>query len=362
MCALMLCLACLQPALFGQQPVAVASERGLPDAPDAAAGGTTTEGSAAPVGTASIAGTVLDSNGAVVEGANVELEGASGRAKQVVVSGSDGQFAFGSLHAGRFKVRVTGKGWGTYTSPEIELHSGDFYLVPNVVLPVATAVTDVTVVGDKEELAEEQVQIAIQQRVLGVFPNFYSSYDWHAPPMMAKQKFQLALRSLIDPVTFLGVGAVAGAEQINNNFPGYGGGAQGYGKRFGAAYADTVTGDMLGKAILPSLFHQDPRYFYRGTGSTGSRLWYALSSGVMTRSDSGRWEPNYSFILGSFGSGAISNLYYPAGSRGTSLIVANGLVGIAEHAGTNVVREFILKRFTSRAKGSADIQPTGGQS
>lgn len=307
--------------------------------------------------TASITGTVEDSNGAVVEGARVELDDNSGSVRRVVESGADGQFLFRGLPSGTFKVTVTGKGWGTFVSPEIPLRDDDFRIVPNVILPVSTAVTNVTVVGDKQELSVEQEQIAIQQRVLGVFPNFYSSYDWNAPPMMAKQKFQLVFRSLIDPVTFLGVGAVAGAEQFNNNFPGYGGGVQGYAKRFGAAYANDVTSDLLGKAVFPSLFHQDPRYFYKGNGSSMSRLTYALSASVMTRSDSGRWVPNYSYVLSSFASGGISNLYYPEGSRGASLVWENGLVDIAAHAGTNVVREFVLKRFSSRARGAPDTQP-----
>lgn len=345
-------------ALCAQDPHAAASSLPFPDAPDATTAETTsTSSSAARKATASITGTVEDPNGAVVEDARVELEDSSGTVKRVVQSEADGQFLFRGLPSGTFKVTVTGKGWGTFVSPAIQLHDDDFRIVTGVILPVSTTVTNVTVVGDKNELSIEQEQIAIQQRVLGVFPNFYSSYDWNAPPMVGKQKFQLVFRSLVDPVTFLGVAAVAGAEQYNNSFPGYGGGVQGYAKRFGAAYANGATSDLLGKALLPTLFHQDPRYFYKGTGSKTSRLTYALSAAVMTRSDSGRWEPNYSYVLSSFASGAISNLYYPNGSRGASLVVENGLIDIAAHAGTNVVREFVLKRFSSRAKGAPDTQP-----
>ena len=323
----------------------------LPDAPDAANGTEpANDGTTAPKPGATVSGTVLDTNGAVVEGAQVELRSAPGTPVRKTQSGSNGQFLFNGVPAGKIRLTVTGNGWGRFVSPEMQVRDGEFQIVPDVVLPVATTVSNVTVVADKEEIAQEQVHIALQQRVLGVFPNFYSSYDWNAPPMMAKQKFELALRSAVDPVTFLAVGGVAGAEQLNNKFPGYGGGWQGYAKRYGAAYADDTTSNILGKAVFPAMFHQDPRYFYRGSGSAGSRLYYALSAAVMTRSDSGRWEPNYSFVLGSFVAGGISNLYYPAGDRGAALTIENGFIDIAAHAGGNVVREFVLKRFSSRAR------------
>jgi len=102
-------------------------------------------------------------------------------------------------------------------------------------------------------------------------PNFYSTYDWNAPPMGAKQKFQLSNRSIIDPVSFLTVAGIAGAEQYKNVIPAYGGGIEGYGKRYGAALANRVSGTLLGKAVYPSIFHQDPRYFYKGKGSIRSR-------------------------------------------------------------------------------------------
>ncbi len=277
------------------------------------------------------------------------LPGPQTRSEQ---SDSNGEFTFTGMPSGNFELVVSGEGWGTFVSPEIQLHPGDFHIVPNVVLPL-TASAVVRVVADRDQLAEEQVHIAEQQRVLKIFPNFYSSYDWNAPPMGTKQKFQLSLRSLTDPVTFAGVAVTAGFEQQANLFPGYGTGAQGYAKRFGAAYADDFTANLLAYAVFPSVFHQDPRYFYRGTGSFGSRALYAISAAVMARGDTGRWEPNYSYILGSFAAGGISNLYYPASDRGAKLTALNGLVDIGEHAGSNLIREFVLKRFTSRARGDS---------
>ncbi len=336
----------LLSSLEAQQPLAETATAGsLPDAP----GDHTANAPSARGASAFIEGTVLDASGAEVQGARVELSDIAGGVSEQAQSGGDGQFLFHGLPAGKFKLTVSGPGWGTYVSPEIDLRDGDFRIVPGIVLPLGTAVTQVRVVGDTEELAEEQVHIALQQRVMGVFPNFYSSYDWNAPPLQAKQKFQLAYRSLLDPVTFLGAGAVAGIEQMNNSFPGFGSGAQGYAKRYGAAYADDVTARLLSSALLPTIFREDPRYFYKGSGSARSRAFYAVSAAVIARGDNGRWKPNYARILGSFSSGAISNLYYPAGSRGTTLVFENGLIDLASYAGSNLVREFVLKRFTTRA-------------
>ncbi len=359
-CLLLIAVAALTPWDLGaqQENVTIANDSGLPDAPSGVESGAAADpGPSTQKAPATVCGTVLDANGAVVQGARVALSGPAPGDNRVLDTGDNGQFSFTGLPPGKFALTVSGPGWGTYAAPDIHLAAGEFHIVPQVTLPLAAAITEVRVVGDREELAQEQVQIAMQQRVLGVFPNFYSSYDWHAPAMGTKQKYQLAFRSLIDPVTFMGVGGVAGLEQVNNRFPEYGGGALGYTKRFGAAYADDVSGRFLGSAVFPSLFHQDPRYFYRGSGSKRSRAFYAMSAAVMARSDGGRWEPNYSYILGSFAAGGISNLYYPSSSRGVSLTVTNGLIDIAAHAGTNLVREFVLKRFTTRANGATDVQP-----
>jgi hypothetical protein len=323
----------------------------LPDAPDVGAGRDDPgQNQSAEKGTCTISGTVLDTNHEVVQDARVVLTNRSGT-KREVQSGPNGEFAFSTLLPGSYRVTVTGNGMGTYASPWVSLHDGEMRIVSEVILPVAAAASSVTVFGNKEELAEQQVQIAVQQRVLGVFPNFYSSYEWNAPPMGPKQKFKLAVRSVTDPMTFVGAGAIAGVQQYYNVFPGYGGGIDGYAKRYGAAYANDVAARMLSSAIFASVFHQDPRYFYKGTGSVPSRTLYALSTAVIARDDTGKWRPNYSAVLGTFAAGALSNLYYPDSTRGLSLVLVNGLVEIAGHAGTNVLREFVLKGITSHPGG-----------
>lgn len=340
-----------------QQSLSHADSAGLPDAPRPAVQQSQTQ-STAPnslsgsqtAGAAIISGTVIDTGEDVIQGAKVVLSGPAG-ARQSAVSGSRGEFVFRGLLPGAYSIKVSGPGMSTFQSKAILLQAGDVKLMPPVTLSIAGTTTSITVSGDKEELAEEQVQIAEQQRVLGVIPNFYSSYDWNAPPMLAKQKYKLIGRSLIDPVFFLEVAGIAGAEQYQGIFPAYGCCFTGYAKRYGAAFANQVVGDTLGRAVYPAMFHQDPRYFYKGTGSAGSRAVYAMTRAVVARSDSGRMMPNYSQIMGNLTAGAISNLYYPQADRGAKLVFLNTLAETGANAVGNLVREFILKDLTSRAKG-----------
>lgn len=334
-----------------------AYDSALPDAPQPAQAGSSGANNSPQTGAGTITGTVLDTNRDVLEGARITLAGQSGLAVQIVQSGINGQFTFAAIPPGVYMLTVTAPGMRTFTSPQFSLQAGEFRIVPPVTLSVFGGTTHVIVTANKEQLAEQQVQIAVHQRIGGVIPNFYSTYDWNAPPMQAKQKFQLAVRSIIDPVSFLSVAGVAGAEQYQGVFPAYGSGIEGYGKRYGAALANHVSGTLLGRAVFPSIFHQDPRYFYKGKGSIPSRMLYAISAAVIARGDDGRWQPNYSHVLGNFSAAAISNLYYPASDRGASLVVLNGLGNTGADAVSNLIREFLLKRITSHIPKQANGQP-----
>ena len=324
-------------------------------AEDSAAGASGAPSSVATAGM--ISGTILDANGDVVQGAHVELLGSGNVSQQSMQSGSDGQFAFQNVAAGVYRLRVTGTDMSPYTSGEIGLKGGESLIVPSIKLSVTGGVTSVTVIGDPAVLSEEQVRIAEQQRIGGIIPNFYSSYDWDAPPMLAKQKFQLTMRAILDPVSFLIVAGVAGAEQYQNVFSGYGGGWEGYGKRYGAAMANHVSSNLLGRAVYPAIFREDPRYFYKGKGGWMSRSLYAMSMAVVARGDNGRWKPNYANVLGNFSAGAISNAYYPAADRGVSLTLLNGLAETGADAASNLIREFMLKGMTSHVPSGANGQP-----
>jgi hypothetical protein len=299
------------------------------------------------VPSSSISGTILDANGALLSGAQVMLTAPDGTQERTQPSGSDGEFTFGELRAGTYKLTIASPGMESFVSSDIVLHAGERQQLGQISLAVAGATTEVEVVIKQADLAQEQIKSAEHQRVFGILPNFYSSYIWDAAPLNTRQKFSLAFHSVTDPVEFVGTGLVAGAEQANNTFSGYGQGAGGYAKRFGAAYADDVIGKMIGNAFLPSLLHQDPRYFYKGSGSVRSRMFYAISRAVVTRGDDGRTEPNYSRVLGSFAAGGIANLYYPAGDRGRGLTLGNALIGTAGNAVDNLIREFLLRKLTS---------------
>jgi hypothetical protein len=222
-------------------------------------------------------------------------------------------------------------------------------LVPKIALEVATNVTEVKVGLSQTEVAEEQIKVEETQRVLGAIPNFYVSYDPHAVPLTSKQKFKLAARTVVDPFTFVIVAGTAGMLQAQNHFAGYGQGAEGYAKRFGAIYGDTLTGTFIGGALFPSILKQDPRYFYKGTGSDLSRFSYAIANSVICKGDNGRWQPNYSNILGSLAAGGISNLYYPEQDRESAAFTfENAAVGIGVAAVSNLFQEFILRKMTPK--------------
>ena len=198
--------------------------------------------------------------------------------------------------------------------------------------------------------AEVEVKHEEHQRLLGFAPNFYVSYDFHAPALDARQKWELNWRTLVDPVNIGLLAGQAGVEQATGSFSGFGPGPAGYGKRLGAAAGDFVIGNSLEGWILPIVFKQDPRYFYMGTGTKRHRFFYALSTAVVARGDNAKWQPAYANILGSFGAGAASNLYYPAENRqGATLTFENGLLGLAFDAAGNVLQEFVFRHVSTGA-------------
>lgn len=193
----------------------------------------------------------------------------------------------------------------------------------------------------REQIAEEQLKAQKKQRVLGLLPNFNTSYDASAVSLTRKQKFKLAWASTTDPMQF-GVAAIlAGVGQAEDSDYEYGGGIGGYSKRFGADYADTFIGNMIGNAVLPSLLHQDPRYFRLGYGPKMHRILYALATNVICKHDvTGKWEPNYSNVLGNLIGGGISNLYYPADERGVGNTLENALTVTLEGGVGSALQEF----------------------
>ena len=294
-----------------------------------------------------VSGRVVDPSGVAASGATVKLTAPAQSLDQETLTDEDGRFLFVDVVPGALRLTLSAPGFATQTLP-VNLSPGENFFVPQIALPIATKVTEIRVVPppSQVEIAKAQIKEEEKQRALGFIPNFYVSYIPNAVPLTARQKFTLAGKTLIDPVTFGITGAVAAIEQADDEFGGYGQGAQGYAKRYAAAYADTVTGVLIGNAILPSVLKQDPRYFYKGSGGKRSRLLYAIANSVICKGDNGRWQPNYSGILGSVAAGGISNLYYPAHDRGAGLTFENTLIGIGASAAANILQEFVVKKLT----------------
>lgn len=299
--------------------------------------------------TGSIRGTVVDPSGAVIANVKIGLTMQGFTAKKETLSDADGQFLFSDVAPGPYQITLTATGFAPLQQSGT-LHPGENYVLPQIALVVALANVDVEVKETSAQIAEDEVKIEEKQRVLGIIPNYYVTYLPHAVPLTPRLKFQLAWKSILNPYTFGITGGIAGIEQAENTFSGYGQGAQGYAKRYGAAYADLVSGTFIGGAILPSLWKQDPRYFYKGTGSKKSRLLYAIAMSVICKGDNGHWQLDYSGIVGGLAAGGISNLYYPDQNRnGVALTFENALIGIGGGAAANILQEFVVRRFTPHA-------------
>jgi len=300
----------------------------------------------APAAAGSITGTILDSDGASIQGARVTLAtaGQPQADARTAVTASDGSFAFTNVPPGPFTLSVAATGFAPWQTSG-ELHAGESFEAPSVSLHSA-ANTEVDVTASQTEIAEAQVNEEEKQRVLGVFPNFYVSYIPDPVPLVPRQKYELALRTLIDPVSLVLNGVTAGTEQASNTYA-WGQGAQGFAKRYAASYGTFLTATLLGNAVLPILFKQDPRYFYKGTGSIHSRFFYAVANAVICKGDNHRWQANYSAILGGLGAAGLSNLYYPAVNRtGAGLTFEGAAIGTGIAAVANVLQEFLIHRLT----------------
>ena len=305
-----------------------------------------------------ISGTVLDQTGAISIGAEVRLSCERQSSTQKMQSGNNGQFLFTNVVPGPFHLTVTVPGFATREF-SAELQPGETFLVPPIKLSIVIALTEVHVQDSPLttiQLADRQITEQTKQRVLGIFPNFYVSYDPDAVPLNPQQKFRLARKTILDPMTLVGVGALAGVEQATNAFDGYGQGAQGYFKRFAASYTDAITSTYIGSAILPSVLKQDPRYFYKGTGSKKSRLLYALASPFICKGDNMRWQPNYSNVGGAFASGAISYLYYPESHQRADIVLQTTLIRLGEMSFEGLLQEFLIRRLTPGLRKRASDQ------
>jgi carboxypeptidase family protein len=293
-----------------------------------------------------ILGTVADVNGDPVPGATVALQGPAGT-ELTVVTKDDGSFAFRNVTPGfAYRITVTAEGFGNWSS-SVTVEPGQQKTLSNVNLRILAVQRGLTVSYSSKEVASQQLKAEEHQRVLGFIPNMYVTYEPHPEPLTTKMKFHLAYKGLTHPA-FFGFEAVwAGVEQAADT-PNYRQGAQGYGERFGANVASGASEALFSNAILPSLLHQDPRYFYRGSGTNRSRAWHAILAAFVCQGDNGKLQPNYSQWGGSLISASLSNTYYPGSNRGAGLVFKNFGTSMGLHVVLGLAQEFVLGKITSK--------------
>ena len=224
--------------------------------------------------------------------------------------------------------------------------------------------------ADREK-AEEQLKAQEHQRVMGVMAAFNTTINRDALPLSPGQKFQLFFKSQTDPWPFALTAVVAGIGQATNDHKEYGQGFQGYAKRYGADYTDAFIGNFFGNAVLTSLWHEDPRYFQKGTGSYTSRALWAATSTVWCKRDNGSWGPNYANVVGNLIGAAIANVYYPASERTATDTITRGLTVSAEgivgseliEFWPDIVRHYMKNRAAKAAQKASqqNVQSATGQ-
>jgi hypothetical protein len=296
----------------------------------------------------SIVGTVTDVNGDTVALALVVLEASNLNDLRIVAANERGFFEFHDVQPElSYHLSVSAKGFADWRSQVVTIAPRQYQIVTGIRLLVATVHTTINVTQTTREAAAEQVKRQERQRIFGFFPNFYVVYGPDFFPLTAKLKFRLALKTAFDPASFLGVAVVSGVQQAGDT-PDYGQGAQGFAKRFGADTASVFTNIMIGNAILPALLHQDPRYFYQGTGTNKSRIQHALSSPFVCKGDNGKWQPNYSSLGGAFASSVIANSYHPESNRGPASTFIRFGINTGARMAVSLAQEFLLHKVTHK--------------
>jgi hypothetical protein len=298
--------------------------------------------------TGSIAGILVDTSGASVAQAQVKLILDGRGPDREAQSSETGSFSFDEVPPGTFRLSFTAKGF-TSTTLTGELHPGEALALPNTALEIDRPTTEVNVTQTQAEIAQVQIKAEEKQRLLGIIPNFFVAYDPDAVPLTAKQKLELTAKTWFDPSSFVIGGAIAGIWQAENTHKGFGQGAQGYAKRYGASFADYGTSLLLQNVVTTTIFKQDPRYFYKGTGTNRERAWYAIRSTFVCRGDNRKFQFCYSGVVNRLGTGFVTNYYYPASDRDrTGTILQNAAIGFSVDALSNLFEEFASRKLTRK--------------
>jgi hypothetical protein len=213
----------------------------------------------------------------------------------------------------------------------------------------------------QRETKEKEIQKQEQsQRVLGLYPQFSVTSRQNAPPLSPGGKFRLFAKSGFDPFAFVLAGIQAGADQAENEFPEYGEGAKGFGKRYAADFGDSVSAGFFSNYFWPVLLKEDPRYFRLGEGTIKHRFVYSLAQEFVCHTDKGGRFVNLSNILGAFSSGALSNTYHPQADRGVGLTARGATYALAYGSLGGLLSEFwpdISKKLHKHHEAAAEPEP-----
>ena len=307
--------------------------------------------------TGSIQGNVTDSSGAPIFAAVVTVEDADGN-RHTTVTDAEGAFKISSLAPGKYSVKISANGLADWTASNVPASESPESKPLQAVLQVAINVTKMTVSPPQKDVAAAQLKQELKQRALGVFPNYYVTYETHPAPLSPQQKSHLALKTLLDPTTFAAAGITAGIQQKMNSYWQWGQGSEGFAKRFGAAYGTAVQSLLITSVLADSVLHQDPRYFYSGHGTKAQRAWYAVKTAFRAKGDNGKWRPPYSGLIGLVASAEISQTYYPGSRTQYTLLGRSLMFHFAGLIALNLGQEFFLKRLTShtpKVQPAADV-------
>jgi len=297
---------------------------------------------------ATISGTVVDLSGASVARARIKLMFDGRSPDRETQSADSGDFSFPDVAPGPYRLSFNAKGFALKTIGG-EVLAGQTLNLPPAALVIESITTEMNVTQTQAEIAQVQVKVQEQQRLLGLVPDYFTSYDREAVPLNSKQKLELTAKTWFDPSSFVIGGIIAGVWQAENTHKGFGQGAQGYAKRYGASFVDYGTRLLIEKAVTTTIFKQDPRYFYKGTGTSGSRALYAISRTFVCRGDNKQDQFCYSSFISRFATGFITNYYYPAADRDKAgVVLRNSTIGIGFDALGSLFQEFVARKITRK--------------
>lgn len=181
---------------------------------------------------------------------------------------------------------------------------------------------------------------AIDKRIFGVLPNYRTANASAAfTPLTVKQKFYIGYKDSIDYPVFPIAAGFAGLAQLSDQHAQFGQGLKGYAHRFGTSLLDQDIGNFMTESIMPSLFHQDPRYFRLGQGTKLHRLGYAATRIFVAPTDSGHKTFNFGEVVGNAAAAGIASAYYP-GERGAYDNFQRFYSQLATDSFSQVLKEF----------------------